>query len=910
MADHEPIRPEGEASVLLGLADSVADGSDVDWAVATAGSDVDAELIEQLRVIDAVARIHRSQLNTGTEAEATPAAPAAAQEPKRNEAGGTSGLQPGERWQHLIIVERVGGGTFGDVYRARDTHLDREVALKLLRRRAQTEALASQILSEGRLLARVAHPNVITIYGAESMHDRVGLWMEFIKGFTLEDLLAQQGPYSPREATFIGLDLCRALAAVHTTGLVHRDVKAANVMREHGGRIVLMDFGTGQDLGQVGPEGRMAGTPLYLAPEIFRGEAATVRSDLYSLGVLLYRLTTGAYPVNGTTLRELADAHRQGRFVRMRDVRPTLPNAFVNIIERALSKQPEHRYESAGAMDAALAGWLGIGQRDVHEPLVRTPREPIDAVHAGDSRASEADSVRQPVKITESSRRSRRFSFGPASLAVVAAIVTVLAIAIAALVGVVRKPKPVAAPAAAAAQGIQSIAVLPLRNLGGGDYFADGMTEALIADLGKTDALDVISRTSVMRFKDSQQPLPEIARALNVDAVIEGSVLRDGRRVRITAQLIDARTDRHLWANSYDRDVKDVLALQGDVARAIAQEVHFTLTRKEESRLAKGRTAVKEEALDAYLQGRFYWNRRSSESLTRAVSYFEQAIQIEPRYAAAYAGLADTYMLLGSVGAVMRPTEAMGKAKTAAQQAIAIDDTLSEAHTSLAMLHFWYDWDWTKAESEFKRAIGLNRNYPTAHHWYAIYLSSMRRHDEAVVQIDLATRLDPVSAIIRASRGWVQYQRRQFDAAIQESRKTLEIDANFVRAHNYIGMSYMKLGRPDAALPDFTEANRLSGGAPITQAQLAGAYARVGRTDDTHAILANLMKPGKYSYVSPADVAETYIWLGDHDRAIDWFQKAYDERSFSMVYLGVHPAYDPLRQDPRFGKLLAKMHFP
>jgi serine/threonine protein kinase len=266
-------------------------------------------------------------------------------------------------------------------------------------------------------LARVAHPNVITIYGAESMHDRVGLWMEFIKGFTLEDLLAQQGPYSPREATFIGLDLCRALAAVHTTGLVHRDVKAANVMREHGG--THRADGLRHRPGSQVRLGRKAEWPVRRCTSRRKFSAARrqpVRSDLYSLGVLLYRLTTGAYPVNGTTLRDLADAHRQGRFVRMRDVRPTLPNAFVNIVERALSKQPDHRYESAGAMDAALAGWLGIGQRDVHEPMVRTPREPIDAVHAGDARASEADSLRQPVKITESSRRSRRFSFGPASL--------------------------------------------------------------------------------------------------------------------------------------------------------------------------------------------------------------------------------------------------------------------------------------------------------------------------------------------------------------------------------------------------------------------------------------------------------------------------------------------------------------
>ncbi len=887
---------------MLDLAESVALGHDVDWASATAGGEVDAELIEQLRVIDAVARMHRSHSTIGADEQDEPAeapAPVGPHAESRN-----FSLNSGDRWQHLVIVERVGGGTFGDVYRARDTHLDREVALKLLRRRVQTEALATQILSEGRLLARVAHPNVITIYGAESVQDRVGLWMEFIKGFTLEDLLARQGTYSPREATFIGLDLCRALAAVHATGLVHRDVKAANVMREQGGRIVLMDFGTGQDLNQTGPEGRMAGTPLYLAPEIFRGESATVRSDLYSLGVLLYRLTTGAYPVNGTTLRDLADAHRKGRFVRMRDVRPTLPNAFVNIVERALSPLPEHRFESAGAMDAALAGWLGIGQREPVEAMARTPAEPIE-VHVASGVGFAKRSAHAERRGDHAVPAWRR----PKSLAIVGGTIALIGIVIAALFGIMKKPAPTP-PSAAGPVSIQSIAVLPLRNLGGGDYFADGMTEALIADLGKTGVLDVISRTSVMRFKGSDKPLPEIARALNVDAIIEGSVLRDGHRVRITAQLIDARSDKHLWANSYDRDVKDVLALQGDVARAIAQEVHFTLTRKEESRLAEGRSPVKEEALDAYLQGRFYWNRRGTESLTRAISYFEQASQLEPRYAAAYAGLADTYMLLGSVGAVMRPTEAMGKAKTAAQRAIAIDDSLSEAHTSLAMLHFWYDWDWTAAEAEFKRAISLNRNYPTAHHWYAIYLSSMARHDEAMVQIDQATRLDPVSAIIHASRGWVQYQRRQFDAAIEESRKTLEIDANFVRAHNYIGMSRMKQDRPTDALVDFTEANRLTSSAPVTQAQLAGAYARVGRLDDAHAILANLLKPGKYPYVSPADIAEVYIWMGDHDRAMDWLQKAYDERSFAMVYLGVHPAYDPIRHDPRFLKLLEKLHFP
>jgi tetratricopeptide (TPR) repeat protein len=388
-------------------------------------------------------------------------------------------------------------------------------------------------------------------------------------------------------------------------------------------------------------------------------------------------------------------------------------------------------------------------------------------------------------------------------------------------------------------------------------------------------------------------------------------VLRDGRRVRITAQLIDARTDKHLWANSYERDVRDVLALQADVARAIAQEVRATLTRQQEARSAEiGRRQVPPDALEAYLQGRFHWNRRGGDSLLKSVEYFEQALKIDPGYAAAYAGLADTYTLLGSVSGAMGPAGAMAKAKAAAQAALKLDDSLGEAHTSLAMLHFWYDWDWAGAEKEFKLAIARNRSYPTAHHWYAIYLSAMGRHDEALVAIDQATRLDPVSPIIRASRGWIQYHRRQYDESIVESRKALDLDADFVRAHTYLGMNYMKKGMAEEALGAFSEADRLAGAIPITQVQKAEAYALDGRTAEAHAILAELIRPRSTRYVSPADIAALYVWLGDNDRAMDWFEKAFDERSFNMVYLKVHPGYDRLRQDPRFLALLRRLQFP
>jgi TolB-like protein/tRNA A-37 threonylcarbamoyl transferase component Bud32/Flp pilus assembly protein TadD len=850
-------RPDRFDDRLLDVADSVAGGGDVDWAAASTVNGVaERELLEQLRLIDAVARLHRSAgaAIPTLDRDALP-------------------LQVGERWAHLVIAERVGGGTFGHVYLARDTTLDRDVALKLLRQRTRAAALASQFLAEGRLLARVAHPNVITVYGAESIDGRVGLWMEFIRGLTLEDVLRQHGAFSAREATFIGLDLCRALAAVHATGLVHRDVKAANVMREQGGRIVLMDFGAGEDLDATGDE-QMAGTPLYLAPEIFAGQAATVRSDLYSLGVLLYRLTTGGYPVSGNSLAELAAAHRDGRSVRLRDARPNLPDGFVHVIERALSPSPEQRFESAGAMEQALAGWLGgIATLEPPAPVFSPPP---------------TTRARWPV----------------AAAALMMALVLVAALTL-----MLRRP---AKPAPAALPGaIRSVAVLPLQNIGAGDYFADGMTEALIADLGRTGVLDVISRTSVMRFKGSQQPLPEIAKALNVDAVVEGSVLRDGRRVRITAQLIDARTDKHLWANSYERDVRDVLALQADVARAIAQEVRSTLSRQQEASSAQiGRRQVPPEAFEAYLQGRFYWNRRGGDALIKSVDYFEQAIKIDPGYAAAYSGLADTYTLMGSVGGTMGPAAAMANAKKAAEAALKLDDSLAEAHTSLAMLHFWYDWDWAASEREFKLAIARNRSYPTAHHWYAIYLSAMGRHDEAIVEIDQAVRLDPVSPIIRASRGWVQYHRRDYDGSILEAKKALDLDADFVRAHTYLGMNYLKKGLVSEAVRSATEADRLGGGIPITRAYVGQTYAAAGRTAEAHQILADLIRPTPGRYVSPSDIAALYVWLGDNDRAMDWLAKAFDERSFNMVYLKVHPGYDPLRQDPRFIALLRRLAFP
>jgi len=848
---------------LLNLADSVAAGDAVDWAAAEASATgEERDLLRQLRVIDEVARVNRSQTaEPRSSATAAPGGPDAS----------------GSHWGRLEILERVGGGTSGDVFRARDTALDREVALKLLkRRRPRLDEIAAQVLAEGRLLARVRHPNVITVYGAEAIDGRVGLWMEFIRGLTLDDVVARQGPFGAREATFVGIDVCRALAAVHRAGLVHRDVKGANIMREAGGRLVLMDFGTGHDLAEPGPDGRMAGTPLYLAPEMFAGRAATPQSDLYSVGVLLYHLVTGAYPVDGRTLMDLAQAHRAGRVTRLRDARPDLPGGFILVVERALAADPGQRFESAGAMETALAGWLGLA--------ATTPDpSPAPAAPAPATRA-------RPV------------------LAWMVAAVLAIVVAAATAALWVRRSAPQAADASAGR--IRSIAVLPLQNLAGEEYFADGMTDALIADLGKMGGVDVISRTSVMRFKGTRQPLPDIGRALNVDAILEGSVLRAGSRVRITVDLVEARTDRRLWTETYERDVKDVIAMQNDVARAVARAINVTLSRQDEERLAASGHAVAPEAYEAYLKGRYYWNRRDPDSLRQSVTYFERALAADAQYAPAYAGLADAYTVLGSVGGALPPGEAMAKARQATESALALDDSLGEAHTSLAMVQFWHDWQWADAEASFRRAIKLNPSYPTAHHWFAIYLSAMGRHDEAMAEMDQASRLDPVSPIIQASRGWVLYQRRQFDRSLEECRRTLALEPTFLRAYNYIGMNYLQKRMPAEALRALQEADRLAGPSAVARGELAQAYVASGRRDEATAILDALLKPGAYPYVASADIATIYIALGDRDRAFAWLEKAYQERSFAMVYLKVHPAYDPIRADPRFVDLLARLRFP
>ena len=862
-----------EASALLALAESIADGSPVDWDAAEAGaSHEDQAVVRQLRVLSSLAGLHRS-----IAADLSAAAPA-----RRSSASPAIGS-----WAHLRLIERLGGGAFGDVYRAWDEDLERDVALKLLRTDAAGESLnASRIANEGRLLARVRHPNVVCVHGVAVHEGRVGLWMELLRGVTLEQQLAAHGPLSAREATLVGIDLCSALAAIHAAGLIHRDVKAQNVMREAGGRIVLMDLGTGREADGRGlravPE--LAGTPLYFAPEIFLGAPANARTDLYSLGVLLYHLVTGSFPVRAATIDELEAAHAAGARVRLRDARADLPAGFVRVVDRAIAADSSARFETAGAFEAALAETLN------------------------EAAAAPTTVVPQMPHVEPSSAAARTWARGTLVAASIAALIVLVFIGWPVLrrLGSRDAASGVGVPAGA----VRSIAVLPLANLSGDpaqEYFADGITDELIGTLGRLGGVNVISRTSTMQFKGSAKTVKEIARALNVEAVLEGSVRMVGdagsgagaRRVRVNARLIYAGTDTQLWDRAFEATASDVLALNDQVVKAIGEAIHARLASRQPAPPAQDF-----DTFDLYLKGRYYWNARTEEGLKRSVQYFQEAIARRPDFALAHAGLADAYSLLGYYGFVPGP-ESRTRAAAAATRALQLDDTLAEAHGSLAVLHY-YKYELDDAEREYRRALELKPGYATAHQWFGYELAQRGRTAEAIAEMRRAIELDPLSVGVNGGYGAVLIYARQFDEAIAQLAKTAQMDPAFPRTHTELAKAYLLKGARDRAVEEAQRAAALGVRDVLVHAQIAYVNAAAGRRGDAQRALRTILdryRQGDTSAAMAAAVA--YTALGDRDQAFQWLERARAISDPEVTGVKMDPEFDPLRGDPRFAKLLA-----
>lgn len=781
----------------------------------------------------------------------------------------------GKTISHYRIVDKIGQGGMGVVYRAEDTKLHRTVALKFLPSSylgANQEMV--RFIQEARAAAALDHPNICTIYEIDESADQPFISMAYIEGKSLKEL-AEDGPLDLDDALRYAAQVARGLEEAHAKGVVHRDIKSANIVVSSKGHAIVMDFGLAKLQGQtrLTQTGTTVGTVSYMSPEQARGDEVDHRGDIWSLGVVLYHMVTGRYPFAGEHSSAVMYAIMNEPHEPLTALRAGVPMDLERIVGKALSKNPAERYQSVSDMIVDL----------------KAVRGQLDG-----SRAQSTG----PLK-TETRSQRRPWVWG--GVVVVLAIVGLLAWQFFSRDG----GAPETARVATQDERV-SIAVLPLDNMSqdaGQEYVADGMTEALIAELAKIRSLRVISRTSVMRFKSTMEPIPEVAALLGVNTIIEGSVVQVGGRVRVTAQLIDGKTDEHLWAESYERDMSDVLALQSEVARSIAHEVKAELTPDETERLASSRT-VDPRAYDLYMRGRHHWYRRTSEDLRRALELFEQASEIQPDWALAYTALSQTNLVMAG-WAELPPGEAYPRARELAEKALRLDPGLGSAWAALAGVAGSWDWDWGKAEEYYEKAIELEPNNASTHQWYAEFLCTLGRFDESIEHVELAHELDPLASIIRTVKAWVYYFAREFEAAIEESHRVLDADSSFASAYLVIGDAARYSGRHDQAAEAY--ARYYETVHPGADESIRNAYATGGIEAVVRVVINGLRQASRVQYVSPANIGFHFASIGEADSAMVWIEKAFAERSYPMEFVAVSFKCAPLRNDRRFLDVLERM---
>ena len=807
---------------------------------------------------------------------------------------GTVALISGARLGPYEIDSLLGAGGMGEVYRAKDTRLGREVAIKVLPDHLSGNALAlARFEREAKVLAALSHPNILAIFDVGQDNGVSFVVMELLPGQTLRSRIAQRRPRWA-DAVQMGIEIAEGLSAAHSKGIMHRDLKPENVFLTRNERIKILDFGLAHwdhDPNTAGAEsettaelatatGIVLGTTPYMSPEQLRGAHVDARSDIFSFGCVLQEMITGQRPFSRPTLAETISAILKEEPPALIEFDAAIPAELGQAVKRCLNKEPDQRFQSAGDLAFHLRQILsGVS-------LAGT---------TGQAGRKEADTPGRRVK------------------AIAAATVLLL-------LGALAFYWPSRRGTVGARPQFKSVAVLPLQNYSADpeqEYFADGMTEAVIADLTKIKAMKVISRTSVMPYKNSKKSLRDIAGELHADAIIEGSVMRSADRVRITVQLIDASSDQHLWAESYERAVKDVFALQSDVAQAIARQVQATITPQEEARLVI-KKPVDPEAYELYLKGRHIMTRGGLEDVRKAIEYFQSGLAKDPDNALIYTGLADAYIYKMS-DVHESPVEATVKARAAAMKALELDESLAEAHTSLAMIKLAYDWDWTGAESELKRAMELNPGYALAYRIYGEYLTMIGRDPEALPYFEEARRLDPVYERDYAAEGYSYFMAHKYDKAIEQYRKSLEIEPD---AMTYFGLVLALAEKGDyaAAISEGEKATKLDS-SPLLMTSLASAYARAGRRADSERLLRQLEEMSKHQgpapawhvrpvgYICPYEVAGAYAQLGDKNQTFKWLGKARQSRS-CMYWLRQDPRFDSMRGDPRFQELITQMKFP
>lgn len=835
-------------------------------------------------------------------------------------------IEPGTRLGRYEIRSKIGEGGMGEVYLAHDIKLDRKVALKTLPPElASNQDRMRRFTQEARAAAALNHPNIAHIYEVDESDGISFIAMEFVDGFTLRQLIHDRETDLPKLLRYLQ-HIAEGLAKAHAAGIVHRDLKPDNIMVTEDGHAKILDFGLAKlieppispgaasDAGggtsdvatalmqQYSTPGLVLGTVGYMSPEQAQGKTRQVdhRSDIFSFGCMLYEAVTRQKAFAGKDAIDSLNKIVRESPLPISDLRPDTPNHLQRIVRRCLAKDPDDRYQTIKDVAIELRELrqelFGRADFDITAPPATSTGSRLNADILKSQTASGATPASSAEYIVSGIRNHK--------VATATALIVLISAGILLAIYLHTRNTEVA---------IESIAVLAFQNRStepDTEYLSDGLAESLIYRLSQLPNLKVSPTSSVFRYKGKDIDPIKIGNELGVNAVLSGRIVQRGDNVTISAELVDVRYNKLLWGEQYERKMSELLSTQREIAREIVEKLRLRVS-GEERGLAKHYTE-NNEAYQLYLKGRFYWNKRNPESMHKAIDYFQQASERDPNFALAYAGLADTYALLGGpeAGGDLSPNETLPKAKAAALRALEIDETLAEGHVPLGHVKCYYDRDFAGSEREYKRAIELNPNYSVAHHWYAIFLTVVGRYDEALTEIKRAIELDPLSLSINAWYGRILAVAGQSDQAIEQLRRTVELDPNFILGHYRLGQTYADKGMYDDAMSEFNQVMRLPGGMPLALLGFAQTYALAGNRDEAHKNLNQAIESSKQQYVSPAQVASVFGALGENDRAFELLEEANRAHDLNVVRLKRDPRFAKLRSDPRFDDLVRRIGIP